>query len=101
MPREPDWMDLAHHLDKKREAMADSLPDGIECSLTLGAYGHSGAYYAVTLRVPAADLTGWGHGRTPAKALEAAKEDLKKSQAERSKRPQLGGAKQLPAKKET
>lgn len=103
MPREPDWMDFAHALDKKREQMQDALPSGFICCLTLSSYQFGGGRFNVSIwhEDKSKDLNGYGDGATPAKALEAAKEDMKKRAAEKAKRPQLGGAKALPAKKET
>lgn len=100
MPREPDWMDFGHALDKKREAIQDSLPAGVECWLSLASYGHGGALFHVTLTHHETGLGGHGSGRTPAKALEAAKEDLAKAVRERKGRPQLVGAKTLPPAKD-
>lgn len=98
MARKPDWLDFAHQLHKERVAIAEQLPPGIECSLTLSAYSFSdGARFSVHLTHRESDLAGHGSGSTPAKALEGAVKDLA---ANRNKRPQLvvGGekAKALP-----
>ena len=95
MASRPDWLDYAHRLFKEREAIQDRLPPGVECTLTLGAYGHT-ASFGVSLTHRDSDLAGYGTGTTPAKALEAAKEDMRKNQAEQQRRPRLVGPRALP-----
>ena len=97
MARKIDWMDFAHALDKQRAEMQDALPEGFVCCLTLASYEYGGGRFSVSLwhRDKAQDLRGYGDGNTPAKAMAAAKEDLAKNLAERSKRPRLESAKTL------
>lgn len=92
MPRKPDWMDLAHALDKEREAIQDRLPPGVECFLTLASYGFGGANYSVSLTHRETKLGGYGQGRTPEKALEAAKVNMQEELQKRARRPQLVAA---------
>lgn len=99
MARKPDWMDFAHVLHKEAEAIRDKLPPGLECYLTLADYGSGSASFAVSLTHRETELNGFGVGNTPAKALEKARESLKKAHEERLKRPQLVTAvKALPTK---
>lgn len=101
MPRKIGWLDFAHQLRKEREAIQDRLPAGVVCYLTLADYGCGAAEFNVHLRHRELDLSGSGTASTPAKALEAAKADLKQKHAERAKRPQLvTGAKTLPPAKD-
>lgn len=96
MARKPDWLHVADALDTERQAMQDRCPPGVECSLTLSAYGFSdGARYAVTLTHGETKLGGYGCGSTPAKALAAAKENMAKNAAERAKRPVLAAGNPL------
>jgi hypothetical protein len=89
MARKTDWLDFAHKLDREREEIQDTLPPGLECWLTLASYGHGGATFHVHLRHEEMKVDGFGTGRTPAKALEAAKADLVKRGEEQRKRPML------------
>jgi hypothetical protein len=99
MARKPDWMDFAHVLHKEAEAIRDKLPPGLECYLTLADYGSGSASFAVSLTHRETELNGFGVGNTPAKALEAAKEDLAKRAREKKKAPQIVSVKTLPAAK--
>ena len=90
MARKVDWLDYAHKLDVAREEMQDRLPEGVECSLVLSAYGrYSAAEFCVYLRCKDDDLSASGSGRTVDKALAEAMEDLAKKVAEQQRRPRL------------
>lgn len=96
MAARTDWLDFAHKLDKEREAIHDALPAGVDVTITLSAYGGGGASFMVSLSHAELRLDGWGSGRTPAKALEAAKADMKKKADEQRRRPRLVGPRALP-----
>lgn len=97
-----DWMDFAHQLDKDLARIQDGLPQGVRCSLSLSAYGDSGAMFGVTLTHGESKCHGHGYARTPAKALEEATAALSKAYAEWQRRPRiaetkvLGSAKYVP-----
>ncbi|HEY1189546.1 MAG TPA: hypothetical protein VGE74_18010 [Gemmata sp.] len=99
--KEPDWMDFAHQLDKKREAIQDKLPPGLTVSLSCHASEYGAADFNAHLNHRETSTYGHGSGRTPEKALEAARVDLEKNLREEQKRPALVVAtspKTLPAK---
>ena len=83
-----DWLTFAHLLDRERELIQDALPGGVSCSLSLDAYGH-GAEFTVGIRIEEEQLHACGRGRTPAKALEAAKLRLRELAEARMKTPRL------------
>lgn len=95
MARKTDWLDYAHTLDREREAIADKLPSGVECSLSLHCHG-SGPSFGVRLSHSASRCSGYGSGRTPAKALEDAMDKLQEAYREWSRRPRLVEAKPKP-----
>lgn len=103
MARKPDWMDYAHQLDKEREAIQDKLPPGLTLSLWVRAGEYGAADFTVHLNHRDTSSYGSGSGRTPSKALEAAKADLEKTLREKAKRPALvvGSAPALPGRKLT
>ena len=87
-----DWLDYAHKLDKFREQMQDKLPAGVTSTIHLNAYGFGGAEFSVHLTHNESKLHGCGSGRTPQKAMEAAKTDLQKQHDERQRRPRVAAA---------
>lgn len=91
-----DWMDFSHVFAKERVRIEESLPHGVEVDLTLSDYGN-GCNYCVTLTHSESKVYGYGHGRTPAKALDAAKAELAKKFAEWQRTPRIAAAKALPA----
>jgi hypothetical protein len=93
MAKRVDWLDFAHLLDKERVAIEDGLPKGMTVHLSLSAYGYSAAEFSVHLSHRETGVSGYGGGRTPAKALEAAKAELQKKVEEQQRRPRLVEAK--------
>lgn len=97
MAKRTDWLDFAHQLVKERERIQDGLPPGVECSLSLSDHGYGGATFGVTLLHVESKCSGYGHERTPAKALESAKAKLKAEYEKWQRRPRIAETKALPA----
>lgn len=88
-----DWMDFAFQLDKEREAIQDRLPKGLTLHLSCSAYGYSAAEFSIHLSHRESGVAGYGSGRTPDKALAAAKAELQKNMEEQARKPRLVEAK--------
>ncbi len=85
-----DWIDIAQQLDRLVSDW-DEVFTGMRFYCTLSCYGGT-ASFTVGVTHSESKVHGYGDGRTPAKALDAAKADLQKKYDEWLRTPRLESA---------